>query len=330
MTLRWGIVATGQISATFTEDLLRSPDADVVAVGSRRAETAHAFADRYGIGRAHASYDDLVDDPDVDVVYVGATNDHHHLVAGRALLNGKHVLCEKPLTLDAAQAEDLVALARRQRRLLMEAMWLRCNPGIRRLQALVADGAVGRVRHVSASLSHVPPAERRARYVRPDLGGGVLVDMGIYPLTLARLVLGWPSDVQACAVVDGGVDHATAMAATWSSGATASLSCSMLAQLPDDAVVVGEEGSVLLPAPFNCPDHLTLRRPGKDDERIDTPYEGHGYVPEIAEVTACVRDERVESPLVPHDETLRMMRLLDRLRGALRVAYPIPAPTAGH
>jgi predicted dehydrogenase len=329
MTLRWGVVATGRISATFTEDLLRSPDAEVVAVGSRRAETAQAFADRYGITRAHASYDGLVEDPDVDVVYVGSTNDQHHPVAGRALLAGKHVLCEKPLTLDAAQAEDLVALARRQRRLLMEAMWMRCNPGIRRVQALVADGALGRVRHVSASLSHVPQPEHRARYVRPELGGGVLVDMGIYPLTLARLVLGWPSDVRVSAVVAGGVDHSTVIAASWSAGATASLACSLLAELPDDAVVVGDEASVLLPRQFNRPDHLVLRRPGHDDERIDTPFQGHGYVHEIAEVTSAVRDERVESALVPHDETLRMMRLLDRLRGDLGVSYPVPLPTGG-
>jgi predicted dehydrogenase len=321
MAVRWGILATGNIAGVLAEDLARVPDAELVAVGSRTPEAAQAFADRYGIPRAHGSWVELAADPDVDVVYVATPHAAHHAAARLCLEAGKAVLCEKAFTLDLATAVDLVDLARDRGLFLMEAMWMRCNPGIRRFVDLVAAGHVGEVRAVHADFGlaeHLPPTHRLHA---KELGGGALLDLGVYPITFAHLFLGEPAHVAAWATLTPEeVDGNTGLLFGYDGGALATLTCSLEADTPRVASVSGTEGRIELARGFFRPETLVLYR-GETVERIDVPYEGHGYVHEIVEVHRCLALGLTESPLVPLADTLAIMRTMDRIRAQIGVSY---------
>jgi predicted dehydrogenase len=194
--IRWGVLATGGIAATFTEALRSLPDAEVVAVGSRSPEGAKAFAERHGIPRAHGSWAELAADPEVDVVYVATPHSAHRAAAGLCLEAGKPVLCEKAFTINEREARELVELAQERGLFLMEAMWTYCNPLIRNLVALVADGVIGEVRQVSAHFGFPGDFEPGHRMRDPRQGGGALLDLGVYPVAFAQLLLGEPDEVQ--------------------------------------------------------------------------------------------------------------------------------------
>lgn len=199
--VRWGVLATGGIAAAFTAELQAMPDAEVVAVASRTEASAKAFADRFGIARAYGNWASLAADEDVDVVYVATPHSAHRAVAGLCLEAGKAVLCEKPFTLNVREAEELVSLARECELFLMEAMWMYCNPLVRRLAALVGDGAIGEVRTVQADFGLAGPFAPDHRLRDPALGGGALLDLGVYPVSFAQLLLGEPDRVQADALL---------------------------------------------------------------------------------------------------------------------------------
>jgi predicted dehydrogenase len=321
MTTRWGIIATGTIAGALAEDLARVPDAELVAVGSRTPERAEVFAARYGVPRAYGSWSQLAADPDIDVVYVATPHSAHHAAARLCLESGKAVLCEKPFTLDLATATDLVELARERGLFLMEAMWMRCNPAIRRLVDLVASGRVGEVRAVHADFGlaeRLPPTHRlHAR----ELGGGALLDLGVYPVTFAHLFLGEPTHTAAWGTLTpGGVDDNTGMLFGYPSGALATLTCSLVTDTPRVASVSGTEGRIELARGFFRPETLVLY--GNDAvETIDVPYKGLGYVHEIVEVQRCLGLGLTESPLVPLADTLAVMRTLDAVRAQLGVRY---------
>ena len=205
--VRWGILATGKIARAFATALGLVPDAEIAAVAARRIETAREFAAEHGAGTAYGSYRELVEDPDVDVVYVASPHGLHREHVLMALESGKPVLCEKALTLNARHAAELVAVAREKQLFLMEAMWMRCNPTIRRIQQVLATGQIGSVTQVRADLGFRVVAPPTDRLLDPALGGGALLDMGVYPLTFAHLFLGEPSQVAAAATLsDLGVD----------------------------------------------------------------------------------------------------------------------------
>ncbi|WP_175410836.1 Gfo/Idh/MocA family protein [Streptomyces sp. TRM64462] len=322
--VRWGVLATGGIAASFTSDLLElADDAEVVAVASRTAESAKAFAERFGIPRAYGSWAELAADEDVDVVYVATPHAAHRAAAGLCLEAGKAVLCEKPFTLNVREAEELVALARERGAFLMEAMWMYCNPAIRRLAEVVADGAVGEIRTVHADFGLVAPDDPGHRLRDPAAGGGALLDLGVYPVAFAQLLLGEPDRVRADALLSPeGVDLNTGMLLGWDSGATALLSCSVVADTPLTASVTGTAGRIEFPRGFFFPEGFTLYREGRDPEefRVDGRRDSLGH--EAAEVMRCLRAGATESPLVPLDGTLAVMRTLDAVRERIGVRYP--------
>ena len=326
--VRWGILATGAIAATFTEDLARSPDAEVVAVGSRTEAAAKAFAERYGIPKAYGSWVELAADEDVDVVYVATPHSAHYAAARLCLTAGRAVLCEKPLTLDAASSRELVDVARRRGVFLMEAMWARCNPTLRRVAELVHDGAIGEVTTIVADFGLAGPFAPTHRLRDPALGGGGLLDLGIYPITLAHLLLGRPDEVKAWAsLTPEGVDQNLAVIFGYASGALASLTCGTVGASGTRAVITGRAGRIELGPPFFRPSTATLVRDSSAPEDLLVPVAGHGYLPEIEEVHRCLRAGRVESELVPHATTVEVMALMDDIRAAVGVAYP-PVTTA--
>jgi predicted dehydrogenase len=321
-TVRWGVVATGGIAARFTEDVAAMAGAEVVAVASRSEDAARAFAGRLGVPRAYGEWDALFADPEVDVVYVATPHSAHRAAAGAALAAGKAVLCEKPLTLNLREAAELVALARERKVFLMEAMWMYCNPVVRRVLELVRDGAIGEIRTVQADFGLQGPFPAEHRLVNPALGGGAVLDLGVYPVSFAQLLLGEPDRVRADATLSpAGVDLTTGMVLGWDSGAVALLSCSVEAESPVRATVAGTLGSIELPSPFFNPDRLVLRRSGHEAQEVVVAKEP-GFQHEAAEVMRCLRAGETESPLVPLEGTLAVMRTLDAVRERVGVRYP--------
>ncbi|MFF2780077.1 Gfo/Idh/MocA family protein [Streptomyces sp. NPDC058052] len=321
--IRWGVLATGGIAERFATDLAELDGAEVVAVASRTEASARAFADRFGIARAYGGWDGLFADPEVDVVYVATPHHAHREAAGRALEAGKAVLCEKAFTLNAREAQELVGLARDRGLFLMEAMWMYCNPLIRRLAELVRDGAVGEVRTVQADFGLAGPFGPDHRLRDPAVGGGALLDLGVYPVSFAQLLLGEPDSVRAHARISPeGVDLNTAMLLGWESGASALLSCSLEADTPLTASVTGTEGRIDVPRGFFFPERFTLHRNGAEPEEFANTDDPHSLRHEAAEVMRCLRAGETESPLVPLDGTLAVMRTLDAVRDRVGVRYP--------
>ncbi|MGW4052055.1 Gfo/Idh/MocA family protein [Streptomyces sp. NPDC004779] len=321
--IRWGVLATGGIAERFATDLAELDGAEVVAVASRTEASARAFADRFGIDRAYGDWDGLFADPEVDVVYVATPHHAHREAAGRALEAGKAVLCEKAFTLNAREAEELVALARDRGLFLMEAMWMYCNPLIRRLAELVRDGAVGEVRTVQADFGLAGSFGPDHRLRDPAVGGGALLDLGVYPVSFAHLLLGEPDSVQAHARISPeGVDLTTGMLLGWESGASALLSCSLEADTPLTASVTGTKGRIDVPRGFFFPERFTLHREGAEPEEFVNTDDPHSLRHEAAEVMRCLRAGETQSPLVPLDGTLAVMRTLDAVRDRVGVRYP--------
>jgi predicted dehydrogenase len=316
--LRWAVVATGGIAGAFTADLRATPDAEVVAVASRHAARARAFADEHGIARAYDDVEVMLADGGIDVVYVATPHPQHTAPTRAALEAGVPVLCEKPLAADPADAQALVALARERRVFLAEAMWLRCNPLVVDARRLVADGLVGDLRLVTADLGWPATYDPASRLWAPELGGGALLDVGVYPAAFARAFLPAAPELVGVAgsLAPNGVD-ADATVLLDGDGVQARLSCSLIAPLPSTASLVGTTGELRFDAPLHRPSRRTLVRRGADPvhEDLDGDLPRFGY--EIAEVHACLREGRTESHLLPLDETLEVLTLLDDARREL-------------
>jgi predicted dehydrogenase len=322
----WGILATGKVAHSFATNLHAVPDAVIAAVGSRSAESAEAFVREVGDDRtrAHGSYADLVGDPDVDVVYIASPHSQHLEHARLALGSGKPVLCEKPLALNRAEGQAVFDAA--GGRFCMEAMWMACHPLIVDLGRRMRAGVFGTPRQVHAGLGSVVPADASARKWDLALGAGALLDMGIYPLTFARLMLGPYAAVLATGdVAESGIDLDVAIAARHASGAVSALTTSMTSTSPRTATVATDEGLLALPAEFHHPAYAVWTPTGGDPERIEppTPVLGTGLGNEAAHVQECLRDGLSESPLVPAAQTLELLGVMDDVRRQLGVQYAV-------
>ena len=327
--IRWGVLATGAIAHSFADDLALLPDARLAAVASRTEESARRFADRHGIPRAYGSWEQLAQDPEVDVVYVATPHANHHAAAALMLAAGKPVLCEKPLTLDLAQAQRLVGLARERGVFLMEAMWTYLDPAVRRLTGLIADGAIGDIRSVHAEFGFAAPPGTSGRLRDPAAGGGALLDVGVYPVAFAQLLLGNPDSVLALGrVAADGVDDSTGILLGHPGGAQALLSCSIVSDMAQRAEVSGTLGRIEIPRDFYRPESFVLHRQGYEPEEFRLPRDpGHGYTHEAAEVMRCLRAGESESALVPLDGTLAVMATLDAARRQIGLRYPGEQPS---
>jgi predicted dehydrogenase len=340
MVIRWGILATGSIAQRFTEDLRLVPDAEVVAVGSRTAAAAQTFAQRYAIPRAYGTWAELAADPEVDVVYVATPHAFHYAAALTCVRGGKAVLVEKPFTLDVPSSERLIEAAGQHRVFAMEAMWTRCLPAVRRLRDLLDEGAIGEVTTVRADFGVQGPFAATHRMRDPALGGGALLDLGIYPVTLAHLALGVPDTIQALAqLTPEGVDANTGLLLGYGSrtgpgrgavpdapsrtglSAIAALTCGLSGDTGTHGSITGTTGRIELSAPFFRPKHLVLHRDG-EATTVEAGFSGWGFHFEAAEVNRCVQAGLLESPLVPHATTLEVLGILDAVRAQLGVAYP--------
>ena len=321
--VRWGILGTGTIAAAFAEALALLPDARLVAVGSRAAASAEAFGARFSIPRRHASYEALAADPDVDVVHVATPNGLHRGHALLCLEAGKAVLCEKPLAVTAREAADMVGCARRRGLFLMEAMWTRFLPVVREVRERVAAGAIGRPLMLAADFGFAADSDAGILF-DPALGGGALLDVGVYGVSLSSWLLGRPDRIAALATLGpSGVDETIAATLGFPGGALASIEASICAETAQEATVTGTAGRIRLHAPWWRASRATLVRAGRADEEIVRPFEGSGYQLEAAEVGRCLRAGKRESEVMPLDESVSIMETLDAIRE--RGGHPLDA-----
>lgn len=321
--LRWGILGLGSIANAFATGLQALPDAKLVAVGSRSQEKADQFGEKYGAPNRHNSYEALASDPEVDAVYVSTPHSLHAEDAILCLNAGKAVLCEKPFTINAAQAEQVVKVAREKNVFLMEAMWSRFFPIMYRLRELVASGAIGEPLMLQADFGFRAGVNPESRLFNPALGGGGLLDVGVYPISLASMLFGTPSQITGLAHLgETGVDETAGMVMSYGSGRIAVLSTGIRVNTPHEATVLGADGQIKIHSPWWKPSAMTLSASGKSEE-ITLPYESNGYQFEAQEVARCLKAGKTESDIIPLDETLHVMRTLDTLRSQWGLKYPM-------
>ncbi len=319
----WGILATGGIAHAFTSDL-RTAGLRVTAVGSRRAEAARRFADEFDIPHAHGSYEDLVADPDVDIVYVATPHGRHLEDASLALQAGKHVLIEKAVTLDADEAVAIQDLAAGAGLLAMEAMWTRYLPHMVRIRELLAAGALGDVRTVFADHTQRITADPAHRINALGLGGGALLDLGIYPVSFIWDVLGAPTGIRALGRLgDTGADTEVAATMSHSTGAVSSFVTSSRGAGPNTAHIVGSEGRIDIDAVWYCPTSFRLVAPDRtvlEEYRSEVAGRGMQYQALYAE--QLIAQGRTDSELLPFAQSVAIMGALDEIRAQVGVVYP--------
>jgi predicted dehydrogenase len=323
--LRFGIVGTGRMAANFAAELGALEGAGIVAaaVASRRLAGAEAFAAKHGVDRAFGCYEDLAADPDIDVAYIATPHVYHEAHTLLCLRSGKHVLCEKPFAINAAQADRMIECASANGRFLMEALWTRFLPAFRAAREQVAAGALGRISLVSGGGAFVPSANADQYLLNRSLGGGVLLDAGVYYVSLVGALLGPALRVKATGIIGSrGVDEQDQWLSEHAEGAQAGCYVSLRARRPPELEILGERARMLLHAPVFCPTRLTLMRPGQADEIQDYPIEGTGYRYQALEVLRCVRLGLSESAQLPLAETRAVMATMDEIRAQLGFRYP--------
>jgi predicted dehydrogenase len=322
--IRWGILGAGAIADSFSSDIRLTEGNVVTAVAARDADRAARFAERHGTTRSYGDYEGLVNDDEIDVVYIATTHPHHKAQALLAVAAGKAVLIEKPVCLNAADARDVFNAATYADVFAMEAMWTRTNPSIRTALQLIADGAIGKVRGVRSEFGLGEAFDPTHRLYDLDNGGGALLDLGIYPATFAYLFLGAPDEVRTVGTLAAtGADETVAMQWLYHGRPGAQLWASVPIAAPNEAAVLGTQGWISVLPKAHRPSGLIVHTEA-GEYRIDDPLagRGHGYGPEIDEVAGCLRAGLLESPLVPHADTVAILEILDGARATLGVIYP--------
>ena len=320
--IRWGFLGAGGIAASMAADLGHGNNR-LYAVAARDADRAAAFAARFGASHSHGDYRAVVEDADVDIVYVATTHPFHRELALMAIDAGKPVLVEKPLTLNAVHAREVLNAALDKGVFAMEAMWMRANPLILKAQDMVAKGVIGDVVAVHADFSIELAFDPTHRLYDLANGGGALLDLGVYPIHFAWLFLGRPDTQQVVGTLSPtGSDATVALQWGFNSGATAQLRCATTASTPGRATIAGTTGSISVEPWFLNPERLVVTT-SEGESRVEGEHTAYG--PQIQEVERCLREGLLESPLAPHADTIAILELIDQARADLGVRYPAEA-----
>lgn len=323
-TIRWGIIATGGIAAKFAQacqfESKRTGNSVLSAVASRDYEKAAVFAQKWQIPRAFGSYEALFADPEIDAVYIATPHNSHTALSIAALRSDKAVLCEKPVSLDGAEILPVIETARRENRFYMEAMWMKFNPTFRKALSWVNEGRIGAIKFIRADFFLDAPFDPEGRLFNPALGGGALLDVGIYPVTFAIMFGGRDKPSRISSIIrkaSNGVDLYNKAHLVWESGVVADLSSSITLQGIEEtrtATVIGEKGMITLPHFFMAEKARLLDRDGVEQENFCSPFECNGYEYEIREVETCLAAGKTESPVQTWADSIMVMDILDDIR----------------
>ncbi len=323
ITINWGILAPGRIAHKFAHDLKLVSGARLLAVGSRSLQRARDFAGEYGAPHAFGSYEALLDCPDLDVIYIASPHTGHFEHAIMCLERGIAVLCEKPFAMNTAQVQKMVECARTNKVFLMEAMWTRFIPGFEEAVRIAQGGYIGQLRTIRADFGFKANFPPEHRVFNPALGGGSLLDVGIYPVFLATLLWGKPTKIKATAVMSSlGADDSCAMIFEYADNRLAILDCSLLVKTEIEAHIYGETGTLRLHNRFLNPQDLSVSFYEKSSEHFHLPLTGHGYYHEILEVNDCLRNGKTESEKLPLEFSIQLMEVLDWVRREAGIIYP--------
>jgi len=353
----WGVLGTGLIANEFAEDLARLPDAILHSCHSRTFEKAENFANRFGFGHNHRELHSFLDDSDLDIVYIATPNHLHHRQALQCMKAGKHVVVEKPIALNVKEMEEIAATAREYQCFCMEAVWTRFMPVYQRIGELLAHKAIGEVKMFSADFGHIMPYNPDEFRFSLQTGGGALMDLGVYPISLAVMLLGKPAEISGkCSKGDSGVDLHNAVTLSYDNGCIANLGSSFSSHLPNRCWIGGDSGSIEVESPMYRPKYFRLNQydasdlkstagrilnnfprlkkaakfvvehiinPLARDESLQKhPYTGNGYYHEAEAAMEAIRNQQIESTVMPLSESLRVLEITDELRNQWNIKYP--------
>jgi predicted dehydrogenase len=322
--VRWGILGPGSTSQAFAAALSEADGAELVAVGSRSMERAERFATEYGVPRFHGSYDALASDEEIDAVYICTPHAFHEEHAILCLERGKHVLCEKPIAINAAQTRRMIQAAQSRERVLMEAMWTRFLPAMERVREIIANEAIGTPRILSADFGFHAKFDPSSRLFDPHLGGGALLDLGIYPLSLASMLFGPPVHTRGLANIgETGVDEECSFIMRHASGEMTLALASFRMDTTREAMIQGTHGWIKIHEPWWASTRITVGSRDRGEEILDLPSRGGGYTHEAEAFMELIRSGQCDSPIMPLAESLSIMETMDSLRDQWGLKYPM-------
>lgn len=322
-TFRWAVLGPGKIAHKFVQDLVFVPNAKLYAVGSRNLERAKLFAEEYNAEKYFGSYEELVNCPEVDVIYIATPHSEHYQNTLLCLKAGKAVLCEKAFAINSKQVAEMVDLAQKSKVFLQEAIWSRFHPAVQQVLAIVKSGQIGQVRHIQADFGFKAVPDPNGRLFNPHLTGGSLLDIGIYPIFISKLLLGQPVQIKALAVMsETGVDQNCAMAMQFNNGATASLFSTLMANTPTVCSIYGDLGKIEMHSRFHETKGFTLTIDGQKPQVFETKRLGNGYSYEAEDVQRCLANHQTENDLLPLSFSVELMEILDQVRQQIGLIYP--------
>ncbi len=323
--IKWGILSTGAIAHKFAKTLVFNENSIPYAVASRTSEKAESFAKEYRFEKSYGTYEELVKDEDVDVVYIGTPMHSHYEDSLLCLNNGKNVLCEKAITLNSKQLEELLKVAKEKNLFFMEAMWMKCNPTFLKALEMVQAGKIGNVEMVKAEFCVRNEYDENNRLFRLDCGGGALLDLGVYTISFATAFLGFkPKEIISNAVFGkSGADFEETVILRYENGCFATLNSGFNTVSRNNASIIGSKGMIIFGDMFHCTDEFSLYdRENKLVEVVKNKNESTGFEYEIREVERCLNEGLMESALVPHQSTVDVMKIMDTCREQWGFKYP--------
>ena len=319
----WGIIGLGKIANKFAQDISSLPNAKVYAVASRSLEKAQQFAQQYEANYAYGSYEELMQCPNLDVVYIATPHVFHKEHSLLCLGHNIPVLCEKPFALNRSEVDEMIQMARQTDTFLMEALWTRFLPTTKKILSIIESGQLGKIYAIKADFGFKAAFDPDGRLYNPHLAGGSLLDIGIYPVFLALLLLGPPDDLKAFAKFSTtGVDEECQIIFNYQTGQTANLHSTIRSLTKTEAFIYGEKGSIHIHTRWHEPSSFTLIINDQRPKHFQFNYTGNGYYFEAEEVMQCLEDQQKESQLLPLDFSVQLIQLLDRIRKEISLSYP--------
>lgn len=320
--VKWGIIAPGKIARKFASDISLVKNTRLFAVASRDIRKAKQFAQEFGAERYYGNYEDLVNDPDVDVIYIASPHVFHFDQTKLCLNNGKHVLCEKPMGMNAQQVIAMAKLAKEKNLFLMEAFWTNFIPSFTKCKELVSQGVIGDIKVIQADFGFKAHYDVNARTFSKELGGGSLLDIGLYPVFLALELAGEPDHIKASAAIGStGVDETCSMVFNYQDkGIIANLISSFLVSTPTEALIYGTHGTIKMHTQWHAPTRISIIK-DREEEVISFNEPGYGYEYEIQEVVTCLQENSIESKSFPLSKSIALHQTLDRVRREIGLKY---------
>lgn len=319
--MNWGIIGLGRIAHKFVQDLQLVDGSHIASAASRNIEKAKAFAEGFKIPKSYGSYSELFQDDEVDIVYIATPHDSHMAICIEAMKAGKHVLCEKPLAVNSTQVKLMIEASRENKVFLMEALWSRFMPVIKQVRKLIDAGEIGEVNYVNVDFSYLRDDPDQHRLMNINLAGGSLLDMGIYPVFLAYLMMGVPNQIAALGRMSHtGVDEQVAAVFKYDNG-IANVMSGFRSQSEMCARIYGSAGAILIDPVWHHSSGYTIMKNG-EEKHFSLPPKGRGFTHEIEECQRCIFESKIESELWSHQDSLNLMNLLDEIRAQINLKYP--------